>query len=76
MLYFAKRALAAAWARFAPNAAVDLVGFGSVVYVLAAVWAGFASSGLVGVWTARCWISQNVFWLQPGHVLRPTQLSI
>ena len=59
MLDFAKRVLAAAWARFAPNAAVDLKGFGSARRILAAVWAGFAPSGLVEV---RGWI-------QPGRVL-------
>ena len=72
MLYFTKRVLAAAWARFAPNAVVDLKGFGLAKRFLAAVWAGIASSGLVGVWTAWCWISQNVLWLQPGHVFRKT----
>ena len=53
MLDFAKRVLAAAWARFAPNAVVDLKGFGSAKRILAAVWAGFAPSGLVEV---RGWI--------------------
>ena len=53
MLDFAKRVLAAAWARFAPNAAVDLKGFGSAKRILAAVWVGFAPSGLVEV---RGWI--------------------
>ena len=53
VLYFTKRVLAAAWARFAPNAVVDLKGFGSAKRILAAVWAGFAPSGLVEV---RGWI--------------------
>ena len=52
MLHFTKRVLAAAWARFAPNAGVDLKGFDSAKPSLAAVLAGFAPSGLVGVWTA------------------------
>ena len=52
MLDFTKRAVAAAWARFAPNV-VDFMGFGSATHVLAPAWAGFAPSGLVEV---RGWI--------------------
>ena len=53
VIYFAKHGLAAAWARFAPNAVADLKGFGSAKRFLAAVWAGFAPSGLVEM---RGWI--------------------
>ena len=98
MLDFAKRVLAAAWARFALSVVADLNGFGSAKRVLAAVWAGFAPSGLVevrgcirpkralaAVWVgfapsgltqAWRWISQNVLWLQPGHVLHSISLSV
>ena len=73
VLDFAKRALAAVWACFALSCVNDLMCFVVVKRIPAAVWAGFAASGLMEVW---CNISQNVFWLQPGHVLRPTQLPI
>ena len=73
VLEFAKRALAAVWACFALSCVNDLTCFDVVKRILAAFWAGFVLSGLMEV---RCTISQNMFWLQPGHVLRPTQLSI
>ena len=73
VLDFAKRALAAVWACFALSFVNDLTCFDVVKRILVALWAGFVPSGLMEVW---CYISQNVFWLQPGHVLRPTQLWI
>ena len=73
MLDFAKRDLAAGWACFALSFVIDLTCFDVEKYILVAVWAGFAPSGLMEVWR---YTSQNMFWLQPGHVLRPTQLPI
>ena len=56
MLNFAKHALAAVWAFFAPSFVNDLACFDIVKHVLAAVWAGFAPSGLV---EASGWIRPN-----------------
>ena len=73
MFDVANRTLAAVWACFAPSDVSDIALLDSTKRVLAASWTGFASNGLVEAWR---WFLQNVLWLQPGHVLRPTQLSI